>query len=172
MMHYALQVGKCLSHHSSVYAARMTTANERLKQARINKGLETQREAAIWLGVKEATYNQHENDTRGKGTIPRDAAAHYAQRLGVSLDWLITGKGDGPQPSIEPTAEDIEQMIREIIEEELKLDTKISDLPRIFGPALHEQLGRFRVDRAPPGKPSSSTSRGKGAQFPPATKRA
>jgi DNA-binding XRE family transcriptional regulator len=170
-MHYALQIGKCLSHHPSGYTARMTTANERLKQARINKGLETQREAAIWLGVKEATYNQHENDTRGKGTIPRDAAAHYAQRLGVSLDWLITGKGDGPQPSIEPTAEDIEQMIREIIDGELKLDTKISDLPRIFGPALHAQLGRFRVDRAPPGKPSSSTSHGKDAQLPPATKR-
>ncbi|WP_181321167.1 helix-turn-helix domain-containing protein [Sphingomonas sp. PP-CE-3G-477] len=148
----------------------MLTANQRLKQARINKGLDTQREAAAWLGVNEATYNQHENDTRGKGKIPRDAAAHYAQRLGVSLDWLITGKGEGPQPSIEPTAEDIEQMIREIIEAELKLDTKIADLPRIFGPALHEQLGRFRVDRAPPGKPSSKTSPDKGAQSPSATK--
>lgn len=169
-MQYALSESKCLSHHSARYAAWMVTANERLKQARINKGLETQREAAAWLGVKEATYNQHENDTRGKGKIPRDAAAHYAQRLGVSLDWLITGKGDGPQPSVEPTAADIEQMIREIIEGELKLDTKISDLPRIFGPALHEQLGRFRVDRAPPGKPSSSTARGKDAQSPPATK--
>lgn len=62
----------------------------RLKQARINAGFETAREAAASLGIPYPTYAGHENGSRG---VVR-AAPQYARRYRVTLDWLLTGKGD------------------------------------------------------------------------------
>lgn len=74
----------------------MTDINDiaaRLKAARKNAGFKTAIAAAESLGVPYATYSQHENGTRGLTT---DASELYARRYRVSLDWLLTGKGDGP----------------------------------------------------------------------------
>lgn len=74
----------------------MATANERLRTIREGK-YGTAVEAARAMGAKEATYIQHENGTRGSGSIPRSAAEKYAAFFRVSLDWLLQGKGDEPE---------------------------------------------------------------------------
>ncbi|MEI3850065.1 MULTISPECIES: XRE family transcriptional regulator [unclassified Ensifer] len=66
---------------------------QRLKLARKSAGFKTAREAAESLGVRYPTYSQHENGTRG---IVREAEL-YARRFKVSLDWLLRGKGAGPE---------------------------------------------------------------------------
>ncbi|WP_156360199.1 helix-turn-helix domain-containing protein [Sphingomonas sp. Leaf16] len=170
MMHYALSEGKCLSHHARRYSWCMTTPNERLKQIRAAR-YETAVEAAEAMGIKPPTYIQHENGIRGSGSIPRAAAERYAKFFRVSLDWLLSGKGDEPDLASEPTQADIEQMIREVIEAEVTMQTRLSDLPRIVAPALHEQLERFRSDRARLGQANPSTAHSKGAQSLVATKR-
>lgn len=95
MMHYALSNGKCLSHHSSRYVSVMSNPNERLRQIREAR-YPTAVEAAEAIGTKVPTYIQHENGTRGSGSIPRAAAERYARFFRVSLDWLLSGKGDVP----------------------------------------------------------------------------
>lgn len=67
----------------------MTTENERLRQLRIDAGYSTAHDAAIAMGVKPPTYTHHENGTAG---LSRNGA-RYARFFGVSLDWLLTGKG-------------------------------------------------------------------------------
>jgi transcriptional regulator with XRE-family HTH domain len=95
MMHYALSESKCLSHHSSRYQRDMSNPNERLRQIRESR-YPTAVEAAEAIGVKVPTYIQHENGTRGSGSLPRPAAERYARFFRVSLDWLLSGKGDTP----------------------------------------------------------------------------
>jgi transcriptional regulator with XRE-family HTH domain len=68
----------------------MPEMHERLAAARKEAGFDTVRAAADALGVKEPTYGQHENGTRG---FKRDAADRYARKFHVSLEWLLTGKG-------------------------------------------------------------------------------
>ena len=46
-------------------------------------------EAAEAMGVVELTYRSHENGARGLGR----SAERYARFFGVSLDWLVSGKG-------------------------------------------------------------------------------
>ena len=54
-MHYALQDCKRLLHYDSDYDFWMQTPNERLRFARRQAGYETSREAAVALGMPEAT---------------------------------------------------------------------------------------------------------------------
>ena len=68
----------------------MSEMHERLTAARKEAGYATTRAAADALGVKEPTYGQHENGTRG---YKRDSADQYARKFHVSLEWLLTGKG-------------------------------------------------------------------------------
>ena len=68
----------------------MSEMHERLAQARKEAGYKTARAAAAALGVKEPTYIGHENGARG---FKRDSADHYARKFHVSLEWLLTGKG-------------------------------------------------------------------------------
>lgn len=74
----------------------MSTMNERLKWAREQAGFEDAPSAAEALGVVESTYYGHENGSRG---FKRDSAAKYARRFKVSLEWLLTGRG---QPKAGP----------------------------------------------------------------------
>lgn len=64
----------------------------RLKQAR-EKHFKRAVDAAKSLGVQYPTYAGHENANR---TFDVETAALYARRFKVSLDWLITGQGRGP----------------------------------------------------------------------------
>ncbi|TJV51118.1 MAG: LexA family transcriptional regulator [Mesorhizobium sp.] len=68
---------------------------ERLQIARKAAGFPDAAEAAAALGVPYPTYAAHENASRG---IRPDAAAKYARRYRVSLDWLLDGRGVGPAP--------------------------------------------------------------------------
>lgn len=64
--------------------------HERLKLARQHAGYESVRDAAEALGVPYPTYIAHENGSYG---FRRQSAVRYARRFGVSLDWLLEGKG-------------------------------------------------------------------------------
>lgn len=65
---------------------------ERLKSARIEAGYESAAAAARAMGTPAPTYSGHENGTTD---MPRKAAIRYARFYGVSLDWLLTGSGEG-----------------------------------------------------------------------------
>lgn len=63
--------------------------NQRLRQARVNAGFATAREACKAHGWGEAAYTHHENGTRN---FPEAKAVLYANAFNVSPTWLIFGK--------------------------------------------------------------------------------
>jgi len=63
---------------------------QRLKKAREEAGYRFAADAAQALGVKYPTYAAHENGGRG---VVRSLDL-YSRRFKVSLDWLLTGKGN------------------------------------------------------------------------------
>jgi len=69
----------------------MKTVGQRLREAREVAGYRSAREAADAIGIAYPTYAAHENDSRG---LRRDSAEVYARRFKVSIDWLLTGKGN------------------------------------------------------------------------------
>lgn len=79
----------------------MTDKSGRLKQARTAAGFETLAAAARYLGVKYPTYAGHENPN-SPGTFQTEAAELYARKFKVSLDWLLTGRGDMRGKSVVP----------------------------------------------------------------------
>lgn len=81
---------KCKMHRIFVQFALMNL-NDRLRWARERAGFATVTAAAARLGVNRFSYAQHENGTRG---FKREAAELYARRFGVSLSWLLTGRGE------------------------------------------------------------------------------
>ncbi len=70
---------------------------QRLRAARKKAGFKTAKAAAESLGIPYPTYTQHENGTRG---LQREADV-YVRRFKVTLDWLLGGKGPGPEISAE-----------------------------------------------------------------------
>jgi hypothetical protein len=74
----------------------MKTIGERLAYAREKAGFVTPGDAAASLGTVYSTYIAHEN---GTGGFKVDKAVQYARKFKVSLDWLLTGKGKGPDGS-------------------------------------------------------------------------
>ena len=64
--------------------------HQRLRLAREQAGFPRASDAARAMGIEEPTYLGHENGSRGLSR----AAARYARFFGVSLDWLIDGRGD------------------------------------------------------------------------------
>lgn len=70
-------------------------AARRLKQARKGAGFEKATEAAEKFGWSYGTYKKHENGSNG---YSKDDATKYARAYKVSVDWLLTGKGDPKQP--------------------------------------------------------------------------
>lgn len=71
----------------------MSDPKTRLRQARKAAGFESLADAARHLGVKYPTYAGHENPN-SPGNIQAAAAELYARKFKVSLDWLLTGRGD------------------------------------------------------------------------------
>lgn len=67
-----------------------TPESDRLTKARRHAGFDTATAAAEALGIKEPTYLGHENGSRG---FRKSSAEQYARRFGVSLEWLLTGRG-------------------------------------------------------------------------------
>lgn len=66
---------------------------KRLKQARINAGFRSARDAALQHDWKESSYRAHENGTR---TIGLDDAERYARSYQSSAVWILHGIG-GPE---------------------------------------------------------------------------
>lgn len=169
VMPFASSERKCLLHYDARYDAPMANleAAERLKAARIAANFTSAKSAAEAMDVPVASYVQHENGGRG---FKKDSAEKYARRFRTTPEWLLLGRGKAPEPTTEPSAPDLEQMIREAIEDVVTLETRLADLPRIVAPALHEQLERFRADRAASGRSGERLAPGKPAQSPAATK--
>ncbi|MEI2386065.1 helix-turn-helix transcriptional regulator [Breoghania sp. JC706] len=67
--------------------------NERLTRARLAKGIRYASRAAKALGIPPSTYNAHENGTRNFD----EKAETYAKFFGVDAEWLLTGRGRGPE---------------------------------------------------------------------------
>jgi repressor LexA len=67
---------------------------ERLKQARIARKFRTAKQFSDTHGIPQATYSTHESGKRG---LSREAALRYAELLDISIDWLLTGRGVGPE---------------------------------------------------------------------------
>lgn len=88
--------------------------NERLIKAREHAGLATVADAATFLGIPYPTYAGHENGSSG---FRRDSAAHYARRFGVSLDWLITGRGSMTGPGLDPREAEYLDLFRDAPDE-------------------------------------------------------
>ena len=60
----------------------------RLRKTRIGAKYKSAREAAHLLGLKESTYRAHENGGR---ELTEQAAMRYAEKFGISYDWLWSG---------------------------------------------------------------------------------
>jgi DNA-binding XRE family transcriptional regulator len=76
---------------------------ERLKDAREKAGFADASTAARALGVREPTYFAHENGSRGF----KSSADEYARKYGVSLEWLLTGRGSRERRSIVPVGREV-----------------------------------------------------------------
>ncbi len=90
----------------------METTADRLRQARQQAGFNTAAEAIERYGWTKSTTYCHENGLRG---LTRHAKK-YARAYGISIDWLLTGKGgmktlnedyDALPPNIQKIAEEI-----------------------------------------------------------------
>lgn len=67
------------------------SSNERLRQARLAAGYATVSAASEAMAANRFTYAQHENGIR---PISRNAAEKYSRFYRISLDWLVTGRGE------------------------------------------------------------------------------
>lgn len=64
--------------------------SDRLAKARALAGYRNWREAADALGFEVLTYKAHETGVRG---LRPDVAERYAAAFGVSVTWLLYGRG-------------------------------------------------------------------------------
>lgn len=80
--------------------------HERLVAARQAAGYETAADASRALGASYPTYAGHENGSSG---FRHKTAAIYARRFGVSLEWLLTGRGPMTKKSDDPDLADLIQ---------------------------------------------------------------
>lgn len=71
----------------------MNDKAKRLEKARREAGFETVADAARYLGVKYPTYAGHENPN-APTSFRAPTAEFYARKFKVSLDWLLTGRGE------------------------------------------------------------------------------
>jgi phage repressor protein C with HTH and peptisase S24 domain len=88
MMYYSEVNTPCIIHSDTLRI--MSTMHERLEKARKLK-YRARTDAARAIGVPVSTYVSNENGTRAFG---RERAVQYARHLGVSVDWLLSGRGE------------------------------------------------------------------------------
>ncbi|MDB6035975.1 MAG: putative prophage repressor [Verrucomicrobiales bacterium] len=79
--------------------ADMSEISERLTTARKRAGYEKAIDAANALGMRPSTYYSHENGSIG---LRAQVAETYAKKFKVSLEWLLTGKGDAQMDGAVP----------------------------------------------------------------------
>jgi HTH-type transcriptional regulator, cell division transcriptional repressor len=92
------------------YAEGRATLGDRITAAREQAGL-TPAEAARRLGVRQATFKAWEAD----GSEPRaNRLQMLSGLLGVSLRWLMTGEGDGPDPEQATLPGDVRAVLGEL----------------------------------------------------------
>lgn len=97
----------------------------RLKMARALK-YDTATRAADALGFKQQTYLPYESGLTG---FARHAPL-LADRLGIELEWLLTGKGPMKRRNLHPVAEKFERIAPEFRPEVLRmLDFYLSRKP-------------------------------------------
>lgn len=84
----------------SRYNARaMSSQAARLKEARIQAGFDTAKEAAEHFGWKVSSYAAHEN---GQNKLKVDVAERYSKAFNVPKEWLLLGlHGQGESAAIE-----------------------------------------------------------------------
>jgi hypothetical protein len=80
--------------------------HERLVAARKAAGYETAADAAAALGAQYPTYAGHENGSSG---FKHKTAAIYARKFGISLEWLLTGRGPMSKKTDDPDLADLIQ---------------------------------------------------------------
>lgn len=84
----------------------MNDKAHRLTQARKAAGFATLADAVRFLGVKYPTYAGHENPN-APTTFGAKAAELYSRKFRVSLDWLLTGRGEMTGESVVPAEIDV-----------------------------------------------------------------
>lgn len=93
------------------YSEDAATFGDRLAAARAAAGM-TQKELAKRLGVKPSTMQRWEDDL----SEPRaNRLSMLSGLLNVSMPWLLTGRGDGPEaPEDSPLPTEIKDILVEI----------------------------------------------------------
>lgn len=71
----------------------LRTQAGRLRFSRMQK-FPSMRSAANSFGWNENTYKSHELGLRRRGSLTEDDAKKYARAFGVSVTWLMSGRGD------------------------------------------------------------------------------
>lgn len=84
--------------------AKRLELGERLVAARKRAGYATVADAARSMGVKYPTYASHENGNAG---VRHSVAEKYARKFRVSLEWLLTGRGDMISGGVAPAEIDV-----------------------------------------------------------------
>jgi transcriptional regulator with XRE-family HTH domain len=67
----------------------------RLRAARRARGL-TQMQVVAATGIEQATISKYEQGEIDEPSAPKIAV--LARALGVSMEWIVTGEGEGPVP--------------------------------------------------------------------------
>jgi transcriptional regulator with XRE-family HTH domain len=114
--------------------------NDRLRQAREAMGI-TQREMAARLSISPPSYNHIE---KSETAAFSDSLMSLITELGISLDWIITGRGEmllpqTPTPTT-PDEPEPEALMEEMEERVRRIKIDVSDIED----TLKKMLGRRR----------------------------
>jgi len=147
-MHFAQIECKRLLHRSALYALCMKSANERLREARIAAQFDNAADAASALNMPYGTYVSHENGHRG---FPASRAPQYARKFGVTEEWLLYGKGDGPSGRfIEPepliSASQIAEVAYRAVDE-IAPGMSIGEIKQTLSSSVTDYLNILLADR-------------------------
>lgn len=91
-----------------------------------------------------------------------DKVERLAAVVGLTLSELVAGQQ--PPTRIVPDESELEAMLSEIVSDEVTMQTRLADLPRIFGTALHVQLEHYRSGLGTRPAVSEESARGASAR--------